>query len=526
MKERNKRGEQSSVNPPRATDAAARRKRAPSSSSPRKKKKPPPPSSDAAASSSSSSEEEDNLSDADDESNAAPKHHMYGQIVPKRPEETCAGCLGERNEELKDDAILLCDGGCGSEYHMSCCLPQLTKVPEGSYFCFDCDPDGSTAQLKQYIDGTAHDRSLFKTSRDFVEFHLKNAHNYHYPGERPRFPRSEFDRISQSLRDVAFTTQGKAKSDLPEDESSVGPEFLVGKPVQLYCPEGNQYHHGRILDWRRANHLEPISVESLERSADAFHGSTEIAQCEFFVSFPAGMDYRKTPYRQWMILEEHCLAVATSLVWGEMTRKRGILGWMPAQVWLRTSLELIPAQHELLEREGQIHFMDKPPPSEHQRIWALTEFLGESQHALLSLREESVDFSNQIFAKQRLEKASSPSKANASLSERCEIAMSLARAELEEQQRARKWYSMPLENAAHNRALTIADESVLPSVTLDAPTDTVPKPCQLIPKGLDRMYIIEMLEKQGGKMTKDTAASITCERVESITAAIQHLDQL
>jgi hypothetical protein len=27
-------------------------------------------------------------------------------------------------------------------------------------------------------------------------------------------------------------------------------EFLIGKPVRLYCNLDNEYHSGRILDWR------------------------------------------------------------------------------------------------------------------------------------------------------------------------------------------------------------------------------------------------------------------------------------
>jgi hypothetical protein len=44
---------------------------------------------------------------------------------------------------------------------------------------------------------------------------------------------------------------------------------------------------------------------------------SEVAQCEFLVVFPAGLNYRKRTVHEWLILEEHSLAVGTSLVWGQ-----------------------------------------------------------------------------------------------------------------------------------------------------------------------------------------------------------------
>jgi hypothetical protein len=34
--------------------------------------------------------------------------------------------------------VLLCDG-CDEEIHMGCCMPPLTKVPEGDFFCTKCE---------------------------------------------------------------------------------------------------------------------------------------------------------------------------------------------------------------------------------------------------------------------------------------------------------------------------------------------------------------------------------------------------
>lgn len=92
---------------------------------------------------------------------------MYGvSVTNDRVVDVCAGCLGSRNVELRDNPIVLCDGeGCGREYHLQCCLPPLSleEIPEGSYLCIDCDPDGASSQLETYFEHQWEARSKFKT---------------------------------------------------------------------------------------------------------------------------------------------------------------------------------------------------------------------------------------------------------------------------------------------------------------------------------------------------------------------------
>ena len=48
-----------------------------------------------------------------------------------RPTYRCHICTGIGQ-------VLLCDG-CDEEIHMHCCMPPLTKVPEGDFFCTKCE---------------------------------------------------------------------------------------------------------------------------------------------------------------------------------------------------------------------------------------------------------------------------------------------------------------------------------------------------------------------------------------------------
>lgn len=220
--------------------------------------------------------------------------NMYGvPITHKVVKDVCAGCLGHKNEELKNDPIVLCDGkGCGREYHLQCCLPPLTleEVPEGSYMCIDCDPDGTSSQLERYFDNVWESRSKFASSRDYVVSLFDKG---------DRIPVSEFSRMDKLHRDAIGTVRNLQAASVPKDP--LGPDFLIGKPLRLYCPDGNSYHNGRIIDWRRATHLRPISSTSPSNVDDFQYGDvSEIARCEFLVAFPAGLDFRKRAVHQWV----------------------------------------------------------------------------------------------------------------------------------------------------------------------------------------------------------------------------------
>ena len=435
---------------------------------------------------------------------------MYG--VPLSSEQAikdvCAGCLGRENEELVNEPTVLCDGKkCGREYHLRCCLPPLTldQIPEGPYLCIDCDPDGTSSQLEVYFDNIAESRSNFATSREYVES-LFQGH---------RTPVSELQRVAELHRDAIATVNNMTAASTTQDKP-MGADFLIGKPLRLYCPDGNSYHNGRIIDWRRATHLRPIMSSSPQDGRNFFFGEmSEIARCEFLVSFPAGLDFRKRTVHQWMILEEHSLAVGTSLIWCLHACKKDLT---PGITWLRTSLELIPVVEMLSEAEGQVHY--DASKIGRTKTWSLTQIFGEDTHLLLILREEAVDFFSPSLL-ERLHKTS--------IFGGVDIPILLAYTEVEEQRRIRRWSRLQLQNAAHDKALTIADQYMLPPLEAKPPDfskDTItvtlgPRPCPMIRQGLDRMWIMEQVACR----SKDTAASLSCQRVKSRAAAIRQLQE-
>jgi hypothetical protein len=470
--------------------------------------------------------------------------HMYGvPLAPHNPADdkaVCAGCLGSKNQELVNEPTVLCDGKkCGREYHLSCCLPRLElgQIPEGSYLCIDCDPEGSSSQLELYFADIAEARSNFSTSREYIES-LFQGH---------RIPVSEVQRVAELHRDAIATVNpmllaasSASSQDTPEDadalasvnpnvaassssqDTLVGADFLIGKPLRLYCPEGNAYHDGRIIDWRRATHLRPITSSPPQYDRDFLFGTmSEIARCEFLVSFSAGLNYRKRTVHQWIILEEHSLAVGTSLIWCFPSKKED---WVPGITWLRTSLELIPVLEMLSESEGEVRYVDSKIGQTNSKRWSLTQIYGAQTHMLLLLREQSADFFSPSFS-ERFQKSNEDGG--------IDIPMMLAYTEAEEQRRIRRWFRLPLQNALHEKALTIADEYMLPPLEVKPTPDSSkeksavvslgPRPCPLIRQGLDRMWIMDQVE--GGLTSKDTAASLSCQRVKSRAEAIRQLQE-
>lgn len=439
---------------------------------------------------------------------------MYGNEVARgHVRDVCAGCLGRKNEELKNEPILMCDGnGCGREYHVRCCLPPLTpeEIPEDSYLCIDCDKDGTSSNLEHYFDDTWDSRSKYSTSREFVETLFDNDQ---------RIPVSEIPQMTQMHRHALSGVGNIQGTSVPNE---LGPDFLIGKPIRLYCPEGNSYHDGRVIDWRRATHLRPTSPLQPSDENDFMYGDiSEVARCEFLVAFPAGLNYRKRTVHQWLILEEHSLAVGTTLIWSLNNEKTK---WCPGLLWLRTSFEL-NAVRDLLDEAGDQILYDRSKIGKRINTWALAQMFGGERHALLLLHEDSVDFFAPFFAERisrPLETADGP---------RLELDAMLAYAEVDEQRQVRHWFRLPLKDYHHERALNIADKYMLPPLELNAgkPQDVImdqgPRPCPLIRQGLDRIWIMKQLELQGVEQAKDTAADMTVQKVKSRPAAIHKLQE-
>jgi hypothetical protein len=291
---------------------------------------------------------------------------------------------------------------------LSCCLPslELSQIPEGPYLCIDCDPDGLSSQLELYFEDIAEARSGFSTSREYVESLLRGH----------RIPVSEVQRVSELHRDAiasvnpvldasssqntpvgadaTATMNPMLEASSTARDTPLGADFLIGKPLRLYCPKGNTYHDGRIIDWRRATHLRPITSSPPQCDRDFLFGIlSEIARSEFLVSFSAGLNYRKRTVHQWIILEEHALAVGTSLIWCLPPKKKV---WSPGITWLRTSLELIPVLKVLSESEGEVRYVDGKIGK--AKTWSFTQIYGEEAHVPLLLRKQSADFFSPSFS--------------------------------------------------------------------------------------------------------------------------------
>ena len=144
---------------------------------------------------------------------------------------------------------------------------------------------------------------------------------------------------------------------------TTSPEFLVGKPTRLYNNLDNEYHHGRIVDWRKCTiypRLTSSSYEYIEEhnvSDDGltsqqnnistnntsaavksisinqldYYGFGPLSTCEFLVRFPSGLQGRKKELLKWIMLEEHSLAVGVSLILGKKSKLSRSVDWKPEE---------------------------------------------------------------------------------------------------------------------------------------------------------------------------------------------------
>ena len=351
-------------------------------------------------------------------------------------------------------------------------------------------------------------------------------------------PSSDLSKISHlhnaALKDV--TPPGKIVDDHSEEQ--LGPSFLVGKIIRLYCPVDNSYHTGRIVDWRAATVYSLKDRNHSCKESAPFYGSGEVGTSEFLVRFAPGMEGRKLLLLQWIILEEHSLAVGTSLIFGQLKKGRGLSGWKPAQTLLRTSLELVPVRH-LLEREDA------------SESYALSSFFGPECHVFLRLCDEAVDFFSPMFCARREGSTQSITSIKSSVvgpSTFSDLSISLALIEFEEQRRVKRWHKMPLQNPAHSKALKIKDEYALPPLKISRPNQdlecydkqeqvhskrkfetgqklplTRPKLCPLIEHGIDRFWLAHLMGKDKVERSVDTFESICVEPVSNLKSAIQVL---
>eukprot|EP00551_Chaetoceros_affinis_P011201 CAMPEP_0203670708 /NCGR_PEP_ID=MMETSP0090-20130426/6714_1 /ASSEMBLY_ACC=CAM_ASM_001088 /TAXON_ID=426623 /ORGANISM="Chaetoceros affinis, Strain CCMP159" /LENGTH=812 /DNA_ID=CAMNT_0050535633 /DNA_START=56 /DNA_END=2491 /DNA_ORIENTATION=+ len=327
-----------------------------------------------------------------------------------------------------------------------------------------------------------------------------------------------------------------------------GPELLVGKVIRLYCPSDNQYHHGRIIDWRsmrsiKTNHPPHYKYLNKKRgkkteknlSDDKLYANNDvIGKSEFLARFPAGLDGRKATIQRWIVLEEHSIAVSMSMIMAQRDKGRGLNGWKPAQTVVRTRIELLPIK-QYLRQDGR---------------FALAIFFGKDNHFYLNLDTEAADLFSPQFEQRRLDRLKESSNNISSLSNnynnttttktayvqsveaQMDLAMSLVRIELEEQKRTFRWHKLMLDDFAHPKCLSLKSEFGLPPLEMVEENcvnsgnsngedqeekeildvrEIQPNLCQLIQFGLDRQGIASKITAVTGKeFTLDTIASMRC----------------
>jgi hypothetical protein len=417
---------------------------------------------------------------------------------------------------------------CGQEFHLKCCTPPIQVVPEGAFYCFDCSPKGSTEQLEDYL--LEHERWKDDHPDDiWVDVLLRDDirdEPQHHPPD---------DSNNNTEQDEDDDEEDNATELFPRSElhwiHREHPERLIGNPLRLYCPHGNHYHNGRILEVRPGNR----NTDHLVRNGRVLEVRQGGRDTECLVRFPAGKDYRKTSLTTWIRLEEHCLAVATQILWGvfgSKERKKSNVKksssssspakWMRAKLWSRTARELVPVLQLLNPKEGQLYYRnpndDVNDEEPTQPKWGLVETFGTDTYELLNLPLETRDSRPQ------------PPKKNALLLQEDEreadIRMALAQAELEEQARIRNWKEYPMLNPVHPAAIRCQDEYALGPLEFRRRERQYVRPSPLISQGLDRAYILEQVSQRlGVPPSKDLASSLACELTNLVPSTIGEINR-
>jgi len=409
---------------------------------------------------------------------------LYGKPVAARTitQDVCSGC--NQNVLAKNESVLLCDG-CDAEYHLSCCRPKLSEIPLGSWYCWNCSPHGSSTTLEEALEDSDEQRCDYKSPQEYIVALLQKDMQRHHCTRRPL---SELPRALE-LQKHGLALRSRTRNLGLREAQSVPYSFFIGKPVRLLIQE--TYYTGRIVDWRYY-HNDKSTVE-------------------YLVRFTAGYEDRKSPYQHWIVLEEHALLVGTTLLWAKADHTDT---WRPAQLQVRTSREVVLVHKALRESEGQIIFEDSeesseddaPPtksPSKRKKrtAWGLCKFFGTNNYRLLDLKDEAVDFFNP--------------EATQKYGNECQYLATLAQVEWKEEQAVCAWQKLKQTNPVGPKALSSRDEYTLEPLV---PTNKVqprciPELCPLVPQGLDRLYLTQLLEQRGISVSKDMAASLSCAMV-------------
>ncbi|KAL7499343.1 hypothetical protein ACHAWT_008258 [Skeletonema menzelii] len=465
-----------------------------------------------------------------------PQHDVVCQV--------CNGATDSIATSNNENVVLLCDQkGCNAEYHLRCLPSSLVSktkngerdVPEGDIYCKKCAEDGATTVLEKYFDRVDYARSHYSCSRAYVIALLENQMRANPAGNLLRGekngvddlncpPRSELWSAFELNNNLTLNDKDDGENEKNITSSSAGAAFLVGKPVRLYNNLDNEYHVGRIVDWRSCSAYPDYSANDPSASDDntvsindlEYFGTGVISSCEFLVRFPAGVNGRRKELLKWVLLEEHSLAVGIRLIEGKSSNI-----WAPAMVLARTSLELVPVRKHLHEDEkGELFatLKDKSVKSgSGKKCWALASFFGQETHALLDLNNEARDLMSNCCSEDR-GSDDQPGNTGSILwhpLNSVSVSLALALAERDEQQRCVVWNNKLLHDSKHFLALVASDE--YSSQLRNEGKASLP-----IELGIDRMWLETLAKKQNQTLyeNKDALMSVKFQPVSSISNAM------
>lgn len=466
---------------------------------------------------------------------------------PPQHDVVCKICNGATDSVAtsSNELVLLCDQkGCNAEYHLGCLPSSLVSktnsgerdVPEGEIYCKSCAEDGATTVLEKYFDRVDYARSHYSCSRAYVVSLLENQMRANPEGNLLKGeksgdddlncpPRSELWGAFEMKNNLTVDSKGDGDSENSTTSKFAGAAFLVGKSLRLYNNLDNEYHVGRIVDWRSCSAYPGFSANEPSASEDntvsindlEYFGTGVVSTCEFLVRFPAGVNTRRRELLKWIVLEEHSLAIGIWLIEGKVSKT-----WTPAMVLARTSLELVPVRKHLDEDDSGELFAklkDKTTKSGQKQYWALASFFGQEKYAVLDLNNKARDLISNCNSDEALNGREKQLGNTGPLSRHplasVSVPLALALAERDEQQRCERWNKTVLHDPKHPIALVACDEYS----TLLKKEGKTSLPIEL---GIDRVWLATLARRQNQTFheSRDALMSVKHHPVGSVSKAM------
>lgn len=467
----------------------------------------------------------------------SPREQLYSLPVKRNIiEGVCTGCAG-KDSSKKDDEVILCDGlNCGREYHLSCVDPPLSEVPQGCFYCKDCDPIGTTKYLEEYLDLIEERRSQFPCSRDYVISRLaelvnvkdyndfedswKNHKKMDYVNPKPlhsadaeniwkEFKQNDFDNVVHMYNLVMDDSCMRAPTSPPyDDEHRLTPDFFIGKIMKLFCPFDRQYHTGRIINWRSAL---PAGTDK-KKSSKLFFGNGLTASKEFLIRFSGGVNSRKKTIHKWIIFQEHRCAVSACLVMGKgLSKSEGVSGYRPGQLMIRSCIESIP------DRSDEI--------LKNQQDYGVVTFFDSKCNSFVNLKDNCVSFQS-LYFHQRFNTQMTGSDRKY-ITKELATQMTAAEVEMREEERIKRWtsklheekknrkYECPLQDEYGNELLLEETKNAMPQASKDSNGLPITKLCPTIQIGLDKQWIISRLRGDKLNLSLEGISSMTVSRLQA-----------